>query len=260
MNHHIQVLPRVRALALIATALATTALNAQAGTTKTDPVNGHVWQIFDNVSDGEAQGYRRATVDDFKQLLADLKWLPREGTTSVYDLTNNPSPVWSVNEPNLLLDSYHATSLPNSIIDSGAQAAWLQDGRAGDALGVVETGWTKVESSEFVSVGTHYFYPIVYKHYFSNTAEVVHASELTTKFAAGNTPSTFSGTSYSGIPLAEHPFDPLYGYRQPNGSILAGTYMTTVPEPASAALLSLGLMGVVASACARRSQQAHRQG
>lgn len=253
MNHHIPVMPRVRALAFMAAALATTALSAHAGTTQTDPVTGQVWQIFDKVSDGVAQGYRRATVDDFKQLLADSNWLLRNGATSAYDFSGGANTfvngVYSYNMPNIDFGQRLLAAKEENISPAFyATAAWLQDGNNANAMGIVET---KVYGGSSCSGHASCNQFIQYQ----NSAEIASASDLVNKFAPGKFPSY--------IPDGYRPvyFDPLSSYRQLDSTIQAGAFMiTSVPEPAHAALLSLGLMGVVAATRVRRSQPDDRQG
>lgn len=257
MNHHIQVLPRMRALAFIAAALATTALSAHAGTTQTDPITGQVWQIFDHVLDGEAQGYRRATVDDFKQLLADSNWLLRNGTTSVYDLTTGANTyangTYSFNAPSIDFGWGLASKAKNDYWNApSVVAAWLQDGGSGNVMGLLERGSTGFSSCSF---SHNYGSGCTTNIYYQSSAEIASSSELVAKFAPGNYPSTLTGKSM-GTTWSDIPFDPLYSYRQLDSTIRAGTFMiASVPEPSNAALLSLGLMGIVAAVRVRRSQQ-----
>lgn len=253
MNRHIPVQARTQVLALAFAVLATTALGAHAGTTQTDPVTGQVWQIFDHVSDGVAQGYRRATVDDFKQLLVDSNWLARTGSPSVYEFkgggTTFINGVYTTNQPNIDFGQKRLAAVQETVSPAFyATAAWLQDSNDTNAVGIVEI---KLHGGSICSGGAscNQFYQ------YNSATEIATAADLVNKFGPGKFPSHIED-GYRPIY-----FDPLSSYRQLDSTIQAGTFMiTSVPEPASAALLSLGLMGVVASACARRSQQAHRQG
>lgn len=243
MGHHIWGGSRASMLALVCAALASVSLNAHAGVQQADAASGEVWQIFDSVADGLAQGYRPSTVDDFKRLLLDSNWVARPGSTSAYDFTGGAhttvNGISLDNIPNIDFgQGLPAAEEFNYNGDYFATAAWLQGSNGTNALGIVER---KIIGGSICSGGRNGYCEQFRQ--FSNSAEIASASDLVSKFVAGAFPSYMGADVQPGFGISY--FDPLSGYRQLDSTMQAGVFMiTSVPEPTHAALLGLGLVAV----------------
>lgn len=213
-----------------------------------DPVTGQAWSLFDNVADGQAQGYRAATVEEFRTLLTHATWRPRAGATDVYDYTTDgkeiPPGAIPENPTNLYFGEGVLAPEP---VDLGGnilvKAGWLQaEGGAPSALGLVEL-YTNSHSDRYGLFKWH-----------KNMAEIASAADLNTKFAATAFPSTYpEAAGY--YPLT---YNPVTGYRGTDGTITAPTFMISgsVPEPTSALLMLLGLGGVAMVTTTRKTAAA----
>lgn len=222
-----------------------------------DPVTGDVWNLFDSVADGVAQGYRVATVQDFRNLLANAQWDARAGSSTAYDFTKgaravNIRGVQLSNLSNLDFGPARvAVEQMNLHGDYFANAGWLASEDGSLSLGLLEYRSRGGTACGGGRTGGCYDF-LSYGH----SAEIVAASDIDTVYAAGKFPSFIQADVSPGYSVPT--FNPLSGFRGADGVVTAGTYMIAVPEPTTAAMTILGLAGIaaVASRSSRRQQQA----
>lgn len=117
-----------RSWALAVAVSACCAAPAHAFVPQTDPVTHDTWALFDDMATGLAQGYRLATAEDFKALLAHANWIASASDANTYNFTtgaNTTTSSTSTTSTMVSVITWHNNNTPNISFQSSIKAASL---------------------------------------------------------------------------------------------------------------------------------------
>ena len=248
-----------RAWASAAAVLACCTAPAHAFVPQTDPVTNSTWALFEDTAIGLAQGYRVATAEDFNALMTHLNWMPSASDPNTYNFTTGANITTSSTSTTANLVSVytlHTSNIPNIDFHSSIQAAspygttmwvtagWL-GGTAKSTLGII--GDEPIGTPPTTSCSN----PIGSSPGYCNSDQSIYHTNVATLTASSNIEAQYATGTYK---LLSH-LNPLANYRASDGSVQAPYYMiATVPEPAQALLMVMGLGALCAVRTRRKAR------